>query len=161
MANVDFNCVFCAIAAKRAPAAIVYESDGALAFLDIRPVVEGHTLVIPKKHCRNLFDLDDESGKAVMHASRVVARALRAAFNADGLTVLQSNERAGGQDVFHYHAHLAPRFVGDGLMSRDANERRLQWRSRGRPGREELEAIAAKIRAQIIEGPAKAAAEDD
>jgi len=151
MADVDFNCIFCAIAAQRAPAAIVYESDGALAFLDIRPVVEGHTLVIPKRHSRNLFDLDDESGKAVMHASRVVARALRAVFNTDGLTVLQSNERAGGQDVFHYHAHLAPRFVGDGLMSRDANERRMQWRSRGSPSREELEAIAAKIRAHVLD----------
>ncbi len=151
MADVDFNCIFCAIGAKRAPAAIVYESDGALAFLDVRPVVEGHTLVIPKRHSRNLFDLDDESGKAVMHASRVVARALRAAFNTDGLTVLQSNERAGGQDVFHYHAHLAPRFVGDGLMSRDANERRMQWRSRGSPSREELEAVAAKIRAHVLD----------
>lgn len=149
MDKIDFNCIFCAIAAKRAPAAIVYESDGAMAFLDIHPVVEGHTLVIPKKHSRNLFDLDDDSGRAVMHASRVVARALRAAFNAGGLTVLQSNERAGGQDVFHYHAHLAPRFVGDGLMSRDGNDRRMQWRAHGSPSREELEAIAAKIRAQV------------
>ena len=149
MDKIDFNCVFCAIAAKRAPAAIVYESDGAVAFLDIHPVVEGHTLVIPKKHSRNLFDLDDESGKAVMHASRVVARALRAAYHADGLTVLQSNERAGGQDVFHYHAHLAPRFVGDGLMSREGNDRRLQWRAHGSPSREELEGVAAKIRAQV------------
>jgi histidine triad (HIT) family protein len=161
MEHIDYNCIFCAIAAKRAPAAIVYESDGALAFLDIRPVVEGHTLVIPRKHSRNLFDLDDDSGKAVMHASRVVARALRAAFQAEGLTVLQSNERAGGQDVFHYHAHLAPRFIGDGLMSRDANERRLHWRARGSPSREELEAIAAKIRAQIIEDPAQFVAEDE
>lgn len=160
MPNIDFNCIFCAIAAKRAPAAIVYESAEAMAFLDIRPVTEGHTLVIPKKHSRNLFDLDDDSGKAVMHASRVVARALRAAFNADGLTVLQSNERASGQDVFHYHAHLAPRFVGDGLMSRDANERRLHWRARGSPSRDELEAVAAKIRAQVVEDPANSVAGD-
>lgn len=149
MEHIDYNCIFCAIAAKRAPAAIVYESTNALAFLDIHPVVEGHTLVIPKKHCRNIFDIDDESGKAVMHASRVVARALRAAFNADGLTVLQSNERAGGQAVFHYHAHLAPRFIGDGLMSRTEMERRLQWRARGTPTRDELEQIAQKIRAHI------------
>ncbi|MDE3091656.1 MAG: HIT family protein [Chloroflexota bacterium] len=161
MANVDFNCIFCAIAAKRAPAAIVYETDSALAFLDIRPVAEGHTLVIPKRHSRNLFDLDDESGKAVMHASRVVARALRAAFNADGLTVLQSNERAGGQDVFHYHAHLAPRFIGDGLMSREGNDRRMQWRARGSPSREDLNAIAEKIRAQVIEDAAQSAAEGE
>jgi len=149
MDNVDYNCIFCAIAAKRAPASIVYESDEAMAFLDIQPVVEGHTLVIPKKHCRNIFDLDDESGKAVMRASRIVARALRETFNADGLTILQSNERAGGQDIFHYHAHLAPRFYNDGLMSRTETERRLQWRARGKPARQALDALAEKIRAHI------------
>ena len=149
MGHVDFNCIFCAIAAKHAPAAIVYESADALAFLDIHPVMEGHTLVIPKKHCRNLFDLDDECGKAVTHASRIVARALRAAFNADGLTVLQSNERAGGQAVFHYHAHLAPRFIDDGLMSREDHKRHAQWRARGNPTRDELEQIAQKIRAHV------------
>lgn len=149
MEMIDFNCIFCAIAAQRAPAAIIYESDGALAFLDIRPVAQGHTLVIPKKHSRNLFDLDDLSGMAVMHASRVVARALRAAFNADGLTMLQSSERAGGQEVFHYHQHLAPRFIGDGLMSSESGERRMHWRARTSPSREELQAIAAKIRAHV------------
>lgn len=149
MSPIDYNCIFCAIVAKRAPAAIVYESAEAMAFLDIRPVVEGHTLVVPKKHCRNLFDLDDESGCAVMHASRVVARALRAAFNADGLTVLQSNERAGGQTIFHYHVHLAPRFYNDGLMSRTETERRMQWRARATPTRAELERIAEKIRAHV------------
>jgi len=149
MDNVDYNCIFCAIAAKRAPASIVYESDEAMAFLDIQPVVEGHTLVIPKKHCRNIFDLDDESGKAVMRASRIVAHALRETFNADGLTILQSNERAGGQAVFHYHAHLAPRFYNDGLMSRTETERRMQWRARGKPSRQALDALAEKIRAHI------------
>ncbi len=152
MDTVDFNCIFCAIAAKRAPASIVYESDEAMAFLDIHPVVEGHTLVIPKKHCRNIFDLDDESGKAVMRASRIVARALRETFNADGLTILQSNERAGGQAIFHYHAHLAPRFYNDGLMSRTETERRLQWRARGKPSRQELDTLAGKIRAHVKEG---------
>lgn len=149
MEHVDYNCIFCAIAAKRAPASIVYENENAIAFLDIHPVVEGHTLVIPKNHCRNVFDIDDESGKAVMHASRVVARALRSAFNADGLTILQSNERAGGQAVFHYHAHLAPRFFNDGLMSRTDTERRMQWRARGTPSRQDLDALAQKIRAHV------------
>lgn len=149
MDNVDYNCIFCAIAAKRAPAEIVYESADAIAFLDINPVTTGHTLVIPKKHSRNVFDIDDESGKAVIHASRVVARALRAAFNADGLTILQSSERAGGQVVYHYHAHLAPRFVGDGLMSRSDTERSMNWRARQSSSHEELKQIADKIRARI------------
>ncbi len=149
MEKVDYNCIFCAIAAKRAPADIIYESEEALAFLDINPVTQGHTLVIPKKHSRNVFDIDDESGKAVIHASRVVARALRAAFNADGLTILQSSERAGGQMVFHYHAHLAPRFAGDGLMSRDGTDRRMNWHGRQSASREELKQIADKIRAHV------------
>ena len=160
MDKIDFNCIFCAIVAKRAPAALVYEGEDAIAFLDIHPVVEGHVLVIPKKHFRNLFDLDDESGRAVMHASGVVARALRAAYNADGLTVLQSNERAGGQDVFHYHAHLAPRFVGDGLMSRDGNDRRMKWKAGSTPSLDELHAIATKIRAHVVEGTPKPATRD-
>lgn len=149
MEQVDFNCIFCAIAAKRAPAEIVYESEDALAFLDINPVAPGHTLVIPKKHSRNVFDIDDESGKAVMHASRVVSHALRAAFNADGLTILQSNERAGGQVVFHYHAHLAPRFVGDGLMSRSDTDRKMNWHARQKISPEELSRVAEKIREYV------------
>ena len=145
MLHVDYNCIFCAIVAKRAPASIEYESDGALAFLDIHPIVGGHTLVIPKKHYRNLFDLDDESGRAVIHASRIVARALRAALAADGLTVVQSNESAGGQSVFHYHVHLLPRYFGDGLISRPENLRgRASLRVQGTPDQ-----IAAQIRTQI------------
>ncbi len=148
---VNFNCIFCAIAAKRAPAALVYESPDALAFLDIHPITEGHVLVIPKTHCRNLFDIDDNSGRGVMHAARVVARALRVAFNADGMNLFQSSERAGGQEVFHFHFHLLPRFHGDGLMAREGNDRMMRWRSRGNPTPEELARIADKIRAKVVD----------
>lgn len=149
---VDFNCVFCAIAAKRAPAAIVYESDDALAFLDIHPIVEGHVLIIPKKHCRNLFDFRDDCGQGVMHAASVVARGLRRAYNVDGMNLFQSSERAGGQDVFHFHFHVLPRFIGDGLMAREGNDRLMRWRARGNPTKEELDKVAEKIRANIAEG---------
>ncbi len=149
MENVDFNCIFCAIAAKRAPASLVFESSDAVAFLDIRPITEGHTLIIPRKHCRNLFDFDDSSGQGIMRAARTVARAMRAAMNADGLNLFQSSERAGGQDVFHFHFHLIPRFMGDGLMARDGNDRMMRWRARGNPTQAELEAVADRIRAHI------------
>ncbi len=148
---VNFNCIFCAIAAKRAPAALVYESPDALAFLDIHPITEGHVLVIPRKHCRNLFDIDDSCGKGVMHAARVVARGLKIAFNADGMNLFQSSERAGGQDVFHFHFHLLPRFNGDGLMAREGNDRLMRWRARGNPTPEDLARIAEKIRVNIAE----------
>ncbi len=149
MEHVDFNCIFCAIAAKRAPAEIVYESPDALAFLDIHPMVEGHVLVVPRKHCRNLFDFDDESAQALMHAARVVARALRVALNADGMNLFQSSERAGGQVVFHFHFHLVPRFQGDGLLSRQGTDRLLEWRSRTSITPDQLKAVATKIRAHI------------
>ncbi len=149
MSNVDYNCIFCAIVARRAPAAIIYENADALAFLDIHPIVAGHILVIPKKHARNIFDFDDASGNGVMRAQRVVAHALRDAFAADGLTIFQSNERAGGQDVFHYHAHMVPRFHGDGLMARDGNDRTMRLFVRTHPSREELARVAEKIRAAV------------
>ncbi len=151
MEHVDFNCIFCAIAAKRAPAEIIYESPDALAFLDIHPMVEGHVLIVPRKHCRNLFDFDDASAPGVMHAARVVARALRAALNADGMNLFQSSERAGGQVVFHFHFHLVPRFQGDGLLSRQGNDRLLEWRSRTSTTPDQLKAIASKIREHIKE----------
>lgn len=152
MEHVDFNCIFCAIAAKRAPAAIVYESGDALAFLDIHPIIEGHVLVVPKKHCRNLFDFRDDCAQSVMQASAVVARALRATYHADGMNMFQSSERAGGQEVFHFHFHLLPRFQGDGLMAREGHDRMMRWRARGNPTREDLDGIAERIRANITVG---------
>jgi histidine triad (HIT) family protein len=141
MEHVDYNCIFCAIAAERVPASVIYENADAVAFMDIRPITEGHVLVIPRKHCRNLLDFDDSCARGVMHAARVVARALRVALNADGMNLFQSSERAAGQDVFHFHFHLVPRFQGDGLMSR--------WHARSHPTHDELEAVAARIRAHI------------
>ncbi len=152
MDHVDFNCIFCAITAKRAPASVVYESADSMAFLDIRPITHGHVLVIPKKHCRNLFDLNDESGRAVIHAARVVARACRIALNADGINLFQSSERAAGQEVFHFHFHLVPRFLEDGLMMHDTDGRMLRWRSRISPTPQEFAAIAERIRVNIVDG---------
>ncbi len=152
MDHVDFNCIFCAIAAQRAPAAIVYDSPDAMAFLDIHPITVGHVLVIPKRHCRNLFDFNDADGQGIMHAARVVAKGLRKTLNADGMNLFQSSERAGGQEVFHFHFHVIPRFEGDGLMAREGNNRTMRWRTRGTPTREDLEILAEKIRASIAEG---------
>ncbi len=149
MDHIDFNCVFCAIAAQRAPAAVVYEDEGALAFMDIHPITEGHVLVIPKKHNRNLFDLDDDSSVAVLRVARTVARGLRGALNADGMNLFQSSERAGGQEVFHFHFHLIPRFEADGVMAREGGGRTMRWRPRGSPSRVELDVLAAKIKAAI------------
>jgi histidine triad (HIT) family protein len=142
--SFDPNCVFCKIAAHQMPASIIYEDRGVMAILDIRPIVPGHTLVLPKGHSRNLFDLDESCGRNLMRAQRLVARALRGTFNADGLTVIQSNERAGGQSIFHYHAHMLPRFVGDGLIKRPEQFARTGDGSN-------LQNILEKIKTNLVE----------
>ena len=94
----------------------VYEDDHVLAFLDIMPRTPGHTLVIPKKPARNIFDVKVEDYLHVARATHKIAAAAKKAFNADGLTIQQFNEPAGGQVVFHLHVHVMPRHIGVALL---------------------------------------------
>jgi len=109
------GCIFCAIIEGRAPAEVVFEDGETLAFMDINPANAGHTLVITKRHVRNIYDLDEQIAAAVMRTTVRVAGAIRRALQPDGMNLVQSNERAGGQDIFHFHMHLIPRWYGDGL----------------------------------------------
>lgn len=97
------------------PAHKLYEDDETFAFLDIMPRGDGHSLVIPKQPARNIFDVKDESLAAVTRTVARIARAVVKAFDADGATVQQFNEQAGGQLVFHLHFHVLPRFEGVAL----------------------------------------------
>ncbi len=150
MQAFDPNCIFCKILAKQAPAAIVYESSDTMAFLDINPVPEGHMLIVPKKHFRNLFDFDDASAKGAMHAARVVARAMRKTLGADGMSMVLSSERAGGQEIFHAHFHLFPRYYDDGL-TREGRPRQGYTPRRGDSSPEGLNTLAEKIRANLVD----------
>lgn len=94
------------------PAHKIYEDDQTLAFMDIMPRGKGHCLVIPKRPARNILDVDDETLAAVMRTVKKVARASMKAFDAEGVTIHQFNEEAGGQVVFHLHVHVIPRFEG-------------------------------------------------
>lgn len=109
------SCIFCRIADGESPAEILAQDDAALAFLDNRPAAVGHTLVIPRRHCMTIWELDETAALAVMRLTLRVAHALRAAFRPDGLSVVQNNGRAAGQEVPHAHWHLIPRWHGDGL----------------------------------------------
>jgi histidine triad (HIT) family protein len=110
------DCIFCAIATHRAQASIIFQDDRTVAFLDIHPIARGHTLIIPRDHCANIYELSDGAGESVIHAAAKVARALREELKPDGMNVLQSNGRAAGQTVFHFHFHLVPRWRNDGLF---------------------------------------------
>ncbi|HFH9840376.1 TPA: HIT family protein [Streptococcus suis] len=110
------DCIFCKIVAGEIPASKVYEDDHVLAFLDITQVTKGHTLVIPKKHYRNVLDMDAEAAGKVFSVVPVLARQLKEKLGASGLNIVNNNEEAAGQTVFHTHIHLLPRFdKNDGL----------------------------------------------
>jgi len=110
------ECIFCRIAAGRAPAAKVIETSRVLAFLDIAPVHYGHTLVIPKEHYETFLELPDELWLEMGQVSRRVARALRQVMFARGFNIMMNNFDAAGQVVFHAHLHVIPRFLSDGLL---------------------------------------------
>jgi histidine triad (HIT) family protein len=111
-ARYDPDNIFAKILRGEIPCHRVYEDAQTLAFMDVMPQGEGHTLVIPKAPARGLLDAEPESLAALMASVQHVARGVKAAFQADGLTVFQFNEPAGGQTVFHLHVHVIPRREG-------------------------------------------------
>ncbi|MAW85710.1 MAG: HIT family protein [Phyllobacteriaceae bacterium] len=111
-AAYDNDNVFARILRGEIPSHKLYEDDETFAFMDIMPRGDGHCLVIPKRPARNILDVDPQSYAAVGRTVRKLARAVVKAFNADGITIQQFNEPAGGQVVFHLHVHVIPRFDG-------------------------------------------------
>jgi histidine triad (HIT) family protein len=112
MAEYDAQNIFAKILRGELPANKVYEDERAFAFLDIMPRATGHTLVIPKTPARNILDIEPQMLAHVMIVTQKIAIAARKVFNADGITVQQFNEPAGGQVVFHLHVHVIPRQEG-------------------------------------------------
>ena len=136
------NCIFCRIVAGTAPASIIAENLDALAFMDIDQPTPGHVLVIPRTHVQDIYELNDDMAAAVFRLTVQVAKAVKLALAPDGLNLLQSNERAGQQVVFHFHMHVMARYLGD------RDRIRLGWQV-NHPARVELEQMAAKIRAAL------------
>jgi histidine triad (HIT) family protein len=121
MADYDTNNVFAKILRGEIPAHKVYEDDSVVAFMDVMPQAPGHTLVVPKAASRNLLDADSSSLTKLLPVAQKVARAVKAAFAADGVSVFQYNEPAGGQSVFHMHIHVVPRHDGVALKPHSGN----------------------------------------
>ncbi|NVO54878.1 HIT family protein [Rhodobacteraceae bacterium B1Z28] len=112
MAAYDPENIFAKILRGEIPSTRVYEDEDTLAFMDIMPRADGHLLVIPKTPCRNLLDAAPEQLAAVMATVQKMSHAAKNAFEADGVTIQQFNEAAGGQEVFHLHFHILPRHEG-------------------------------------------------
>jgi len=109
------ECIFCKIAGKEISSLIVYEDEFVLAFLDIKPVNLGHTLVIPKNHYENLYDCPDKTLEVLAKKIRDIAIAVKKGTGADGINIEMNNERSAGQIIDHAHFHIIPRMAGDGL----------------------------------------------
>jgi histidine triad (HIT) family protein len=134
---VDPNCIFCKIAAGEVPCVKLCEDAETLAFMDINPVHDGHSLVIPKAHWINAFDVPPEAIAAAARTAARVANAVNAALRPDGLNLIQSNGPGAAQSVPHFHFHVLPRRLGDGVL--------INWQPR--PGdMAQVAAVAERIR---------------
>ena len=114
-ATYDDNNIFAKILRGEIPSTRVYETDDVVAFMDVMPQGMGHTQVVPKAPSRNLLDAQPETLANLIQAVQKIAQAVKKAFNADGVTVMQFNEPASGQTVYHLHFHVIPRFEGVAL----------------------------------------------
>lgn len=139
-ASMD-DCVFCKMVAGEIPVAKVYENEAVLAFLDIGPVSDGHTLVIPKRHYARVDECDADVLAKVGACLGEIAGAVVKAMGADGYNVLCNNGRAASQVVEHVHFHIIPRKMGDGVFT--------QWPAY-QYGKGRLEKIAEKIRKSLV-----------
>jgi len=135
----DDNNVFAKILRGELPCHKVYETDRVLAFMDVMPRGDGHVLVIPKAKARNLLDVDPDELAELAKAVQIVGKAAKTALSADGLTIQQFNESAGGQVVFHIHFHVLPRFEGVALKPHSGQMEKPEI----------LADFAAKIRAAL------------
>ena len=137
-------CIFCQIVDGHEPSSNVYEDEICLAFMDIQPVNPGHVLVIPKKHSNDLSDLPPQIGAHLFQVAQRIALSLPATnLKNEGIDLFLAHGAAAGQDVFHIHLHIIPRFKGDGFGFRfGPNYENL-------PDRVELDAIANQIQQQL------------
>jgi histidine triad (HIT) family protein len=136
------DCVFCRIAAGELPCFMLHEDDRVVAFLDINPVNPGHALVVTKRHSADLFETPDDDLQAVMPVVRRVACAVRRVLEPDGINLHQANGPGAAQSVFHFHMHVVPRRLGDGLS--------MNWPLR--PGdKAALASVAEALRAVLAE----------
>ena len=131
------DCIFCKIIAGEIPAQIIDEDEKTVAFMDINPATRGHVLVVPRRHARDLLEIEPGDLQAVAVVAQRVARRMPDRLGADGVNLLNSCGRAAWQTVFHFHMHVIPRYGGDPL--------RLPWTpAEGDP--EEIEAAAEALR---------------
>lgn len=140
MAIMD-GCVFCEIRAGRLPASFVHRDGRCAAFMDIQPIDAGHVLVVSDEHAEYLADLPEDTGARMFNTARKISAALyESGLDCEGVNLFLADGEAAGQEVFHAHLHVFPRFAGDGFGLRLGHD------YADRPDREELDEAAKRIR---------------
>jgi histidine triad (HIT) family protein len=135
----DTNNIFAKILRGEVPSVKVYEDDKTLAFMDVMPQADGHTLVISKEPAENIFELSPEGAAAMVRTTQKVAKAVKKGLDAPGVMLFQLNGKAAGQSVFHVHFHVVPRSGGIDL----------KLHARGMESPDKLKALAEKIKAAL------------
>ena len=130
------NCILCEISSGQVPASFVYEDEHVFGIMSLDQPNPYKVLVIPRAHVETIYDLSEDQAARIFQAAVKIARAIREASGCDGLNLVQSNGRAGQQDVFHFHLHLVPRFDGDNIQ--------ISWEGT-RAERDELNGMAEEI----------------
>ena len=131
------DCIFCKIAAGEIPSRKIYEDKDLIAIMDLSPTSKGHSLIIPKEHYTNIYDIDEEIAGKVMKTAKKLATKMTVALNCDGFNLLQNNGETAGQTMFHFHMHLIPRY-------KDADNNMLKFTSVSFSD-EEMDAIRDQI----------------
>ena len=130
------SCIFCSIVAGKSPAHVIYDDEDAFAFMDINPATDGHALVVPRAHIKDLWEIGEDEAGRLMAATVRVAGQIRKALEPDGLNIMHATGAAAFQTVFHFHLHVVPRWYHDPL--------KLPWVPR--PGdRSKIAEVAGKI----------------
>ena len=131
------DCIFCKIAAGEIPSRKIYEDKDLIAIMDLSPTSKGRSLIIPKEHYTNIYDIDEEIAGKVMKTAKKLATKMTVALNCDGFNLLQNNGETAGQTMFHFHMHLIPRY-------KDADNNMLKFTSVSFSD-EEMDAIRDQI----------------
>jgi histidine triad (HIT) family protein len=141
------GCIFCQILSGEAEASVVYNDALVTAFMDIKPLVKGHLLIIPNEHCSSLDELEDAVGSRMFVVARRLAQAIRrSGLRSEGVNFFLADGAAAGQTVFHSHLHVIPRFAGDGFKIR------FPVGYGHRPARKDLNEIAAMLQ-KVMDPP--------
>ena len=128
----DSNCIFCKIANGEIPSRTIEETDMFRVVLDVGPATKGHALILPKEHYKNLYDLPEETAAEAIKMAKKVVLKMKEKLGCDGVNIVQNNEEAAGQTVFHFHMHVIPRYKEDGQV--------IGWKP-GQPTAEEMDAV--------------------